>query len=367
MTNATSAHIPELPPIPPSMRGAVLVGPERIEIRDVEVPRPAPGEVLVRIGAATTCGTDVKVFRRGGHPRMLRVPTLFGHELAGAVAACGDGVTRVAPGDRVVVANSAPCGACERCAGGRENLCIDLRYLNGAFAEYILVPDRFVAVSTHVLPDALSFERAALAEPLACVLHGVDGCELSRLDGRAEVVVYGAGPIGLLFVAALAREGHRVILADPNEPRLEVGARLGASETIRIERGGGQAATVRRATDGAGGAAVAVDATGVPEVWTDAIESVRPGGLVNLFGGCAPGTSIPLDTHLLHYSEITVKGIYHHRPSTFRRAIELLADPRFLADELLSAERPIDETEEALRSMMRKETLKVVIRGRRSP
>ena len=352
--------------LPKTMQGAMLLGPETIEVRDLPVEPPGPGEILLAVEDATTCGTDVKVFRRGGHPRMLQVPTLFGHEMAGRVAAVGAGVDGLADGDAVVVANSAPCLACDACRRGRENLCQDLHYLNGAFAEFVRVPARFVERNTHPLPTDLAFAKAALTEPLACVLHGVDACDLERYGsgdgGGAEVVIFGGGPIGLLFVAALAADGHRVVLADPNPGRLAVGRDLGAAETVEIVRGGGQAERVRGATADGAGAWVAVDATGVPEVWLDAIACVRPGGLVNLFGGCAPGTSIPLDTHLIHYSEITIKGVYHHRPATIRRALDRLADPAFKADLLLSAERPIAEVEEALRSMMRKEALKVVIR-----
>ena len=312
-----------------------------------------------------TCGTDVKVFRRGGHPRMLQVPTLFGHEMAGRVAVAGPNVTSFAPGDAVVVANSAPCSVCTPCRMGRENLCEDLQYINGAFAEYLLVPQRFVERNTHPIPDGLSFERAALTEPLACVLHGIDACDLVRYEegGSAQILVFGAGPIGLLFVGALAHLGHEVILADPNPNRLAVGVALGAADTIAIARGGGQGDVVRARTKDRKGVWVAVDATGVPEVWADAISVVRPGGLVNLFGGCAPGTSIELDTHLVHYSELTIKGVYHHRPDTIRRALALLADPGFEADLLLSGTQTIDGVEAALRSMMRKETLKVVIKN----
>jgi len=347
----------------PTMQGAVLLGPERIEIRAVPVPEPGPGEILLGIEAATTCGTDVKVFRRGGHPRMLQVPTLFGHEMSGRVAALGGGVTDFAVGDGVVVANSAPCLECDPCRMGRENLCEDLHYLNGAFAEFILVPERFVRLNMHRIPDGLTFAKAAVTEPLGCVLHGIDACDLPRYgqNGPVEILVFGGGPIGLLFVAALAKDGHRVILADPNPGRLEVGNKLGAAETIEIKRGGGQAGVVRARTENAKGVSIAIDSTGVPEVWSDAIAAVKPGGLVNFFGGCAPGTTVALDTHLVHYSELTLKGVYHHRPDTIKRALGLLADPGFPADLLLSAERPIADVEDALRSMMRKEALKVVI------
>jgi L-iditol 2-dehydrogenase len=349
---------------PDTMQGAVLVGPERIDIREVPVEQPGPGEFLLGVEAATTCGTDVKVFRQGGHPRMLQVPTLFGHEMAGRVAVVGPGVEAYDVGDAVVVANSAPCLDCGPCRMGRENLCQDLHYLNGAFAEFVRVPARFVERNTHPIPEGLAFEKAALTEPLGCVLHGIDACDMDRYGsgGPVEIVVFGGGPIGLLFVAALAMQGHRVILADPNPGRLEMGTRLGAAETVEIARGGGQAGTVRSLTEGGGGAWIAIDATGVPEVWSDAIACVRAGGLANLFGGCPPGTSISLDAGLVHYSELTIKGVYHHRPATIRRALGLLADGRFEAELLLSAEMPIAGVEEALRSMMRKEALKVVIR-----
>jgi L-iditol 2-dehydrogenase len=338
-----------------------------LELREVPVPAPGPGELLVRIGAATTCGTDVKVFRRGGHPRMLKAPTPFGHEMAGTVVVVGEDAGRFRAGDRVVVANSAPCGVCEWCARSRENLCSDLRYLNGAFSEYLLVPRRFAEVSTYPLPPDLSFEIAALAEPLACVLHGL---ETSALERTSEIVVYGGGPIGLLFVDVLANSpadfpgygDHHIVLADPNLSRLEVGLRIGADEAVQVSRDGGEAPRLSKLSRFGDGFDLAIEATGSPAAWQDALASVRPGGLVQLFGGCPPGTTVPLDTHRLHYSEITVKSAYHHRPATFERALALLASGRLHPRELLSAERPLAELEQALRSMRRREALKVVIR-----
>ena len=355
-----------MPSLPEHMRGAVLVGPERIEIQELPVPRPADGELILRVRAATTCGTDVKVYRRGGHPRMLEVPTLFGHEMAGTVAAVGRGVENFALECPLVVANSAPCGSCDYCRGQRENLCTDLQYLNGAFAEYLRVPARFVSVSSYPIPAGLGFDKAALTEPLACVLHGMDACELERRPGGSEVVVFGAGPIGLLFTAALSRDGHRVILADPNAPRLEVGKRMGAASTQLIARGGGQAELIKAATADGLGADVCIDCAGHPAVWSDTMQALRPGGLALLFGGCAPGSRVEMDTHHVHYSEITVKGVYHHRPATVRRALEMLSDEAFESGHLLSAVRPIEEVEQALRAMIDKQALKVVIRDTRS-
>jgi len=343
------------------------MGPERLELREVPVSAPGEGELLLRIGAATTCGTDLKVFQRGGHPRMLRAPTPFGHEMAGTIAAVGPDVERWRVGDRVVVANSAPCGVCEWCVRERENLCRDLRYLNGAFSEYLLVPRRFVEVGVYRLPDDLPFEIAALAEPLACVLHGL---ETSALERASEIVVYGGGPIGLLFVDVLANSPadfpaggeHHIVLADPNPSRLEAGKRIGADTTVQVDRDGGEAARLSKLSRTGDGFDVAIEATGSPAAWQDALASVRPGGLVQLFGGCPPGTTVPLDTHRLHYSEITVKSAYHHRPATFQRALDLLAGGSLHPRILLSAERPLAELEDALRAMRRREALKVVIR-----
>ncbi len=328
---------------------------------------PGPGELLLEIGAATTCGTDLKVFQRGGHPRMLKAPTPFGHEMAGTVAAVGPDVERWRAGDRVVVANSAPCGVCEWCTRGRENLCRDLQYLNGAFSEYLLVPRRFAEVGTYPLPPGLPFEIAALTEPLACVLHGL---ETSALERASAIIVYGGGPIGLLFVDVLANSPadfppggeHHIVLADPNPARLEVGRSIGADSIVQVDRDGGEAARLSKLSRTADGFDVAIEATGSPAAWQDALASVRPGGLVQLFGGCPPGTTVPLDTHRLHYSEITVKSAYHHRPATFQRARDLLAAGSLHPQALLSAERPLAELEDALRRMRRREALKVVIR-----
>jgi L-iditol 2-dehydrogenase len=352
---------------PPRRQNAIyLVGPERLELRRVPLPRPGPGELLIRIAAATTCGTDVKVFRRGGHPRMLRVPGPFGHEMAGIVEEVGEEVgaaapgcaPRFAPGDRVVVANSAPCGECAWCRRGRENLCPTLQYLNGAFAEYLLVPPRFAAVSVHPCPPGLPLEIAALAEPLACVLHGIELCSLAP---GSEVAVYGAGPTGLLFVEVLVSRGHRVVAADPNPSRLAAALRLGAAAAVQVSRDGGEAGRVRRQALDDDGYELAVEATGSPAAWWDTLASPRPGGTALLFGGCPPGTSVPLDTHRLHYTEQTVKSAYHHRPETFRAALALLAGGLAAPAVLLSATRPLSEVTAALCSMMRKEAFKVVI------
>ena len=337
------------------MRVAYLTGPESIEIREVPTPVPGAGEVVVRIEAAATCGTDVKVFRRGGHPRMLKVPTPFGHEMTGVIAAIGAGVEGWSEGDAVIVANSASCGRCAYCKRGQQNLCESIEYLNGAYGEMILLAPRFVEMSLYRRPASLRASYAAVAEPLACVIHGV---QVSReLVPESRVLLLGAGPMGLLFVNTLAAAGHHVTVADPNEPRLAMARRMNAAATLLVDRENPHYPSTERPEFD-----MVIEATGSTVAWQLALESVRPGGSVLLSGGCAPGTTVPLDTHRLHYSEITVRGAYHHRPSTFAMAIEMLASGAVNPEHLLSAELPLDKVGEALHMMMRKEALKVVIR-----
>lgn len=342
---------------PASFRAVYLVGRRRLEVREVELPRPRAGEILVRIAAATTCGTDLKVWQRGDHPRMLTVPCAFGHEMTGEVAAVGEGVETFHEGDRVVIANSASCGDCPACRSGHENLCRDLDYLNGAFGEYLLVPRRFVRRSTYAVALDLPLERATLTEPLACVLHGLEVCDPV---GPGETLVLGGGPIGLMFVAALASQRRRVVLADLIARRLEVGRVLGAADTVQVGGDAEDAARLHEALAGEGPALV-VEATGHPAAWETAVQAVAPGGEVLLFGGCAPGTTASCDTHRVHYSELTVRGSYHHRPATFRQALRLLEEGLDLTP-IVSRQCSMDQVDDALAAMERREILKALIR-----
>src|SRR5580704_6834486 len=156
------------------MTAAVLYGKEQLRIEQVNVPRLAPGDALVRVRTALTCGTDVKVFRRGYHARMIQPPSLFGHELAGDIVAMGAEVQGFEIGQRVVAANSAPCGECFYCKRGQDNLCEDLLFNNGAYAEYIRIPERIVKKNMLQMPAHVSYQDAALVEPLACVLRGLE-------------------------------------------------------------------------------------------------------------------------------------------------------------------------------------------------
>ncbi len=191
-----------------TMQAAVLHGREDVRIEQVPIPKAETGELVVRVGAALTCGTDLKVFRRGYHARMIVPPALFGHEMAGTVVEAGDGVTDYAPGDRVVALNSAPCGKCYFCLRDQENLCDDLLFNNGAYAEFIRIPERIVAKNTFIVPENVPLEHAALTEPLACAVHGFED---SRPREGDIIAIIGGGPLGLMMLHVAALAGYETI------------------------------------------------------------------------------------------------------------------------------------------------------------
>src|ERR1700693_5771097 len=202
------------------MSAAVLYGAENLKIETVDIPKSGDDEVLVRVGVALTCGTDLKVWKRGYHARMIQPPSLFGHELAGVVEEKGSSVNGgVRTGMRVLPANSAPCGVCFFCRKGQPNLCEDLLFNNGAYAEYIRIPGRIVRQNMLEIPEGVSFKDAAMAEPLACVLRGIH--ETGIQTGETAVVI-GCGPIGLKFVRVLSTRGVRVIALGKRKSQIRV-------------------------------------------------------------------------------------------------------------------------------------------------
>src|SRR5690242_2527512 len=333
------------------MIAAVLYGKEHLQIESVSVPKIEPGDVLVRVQAALTCGTDVKVFRRGYHARMIVPPALFGHELAGDVAQVGSGVTKFRAGQRVVAANSAPCGSCFFCSRGQSNLCEDLLFNNGAYAEFIRIPARIVEKNTYVIPDHLRYQDAALVEPLACVLRGLDESHVQPGD---TVAVMGLGPIGLMFVRmAKAVCGARVVAIARRQLQIDNAIRLGADEGVilDLEQPERTLARLRQVTGGRG-ADIVIEAVGQPAAWELATQSARKGGVVNFFGGCASGTRVGLDTQLLHYSEITCKASFHHTPDHIRRSLEIVASGRVNANHLVNREEPLENLLQVMYDLM---------------
>lgn len=322
------------------MRAVVLYGKEDARLEQVPVPEPGPGEVRVRIRTALTCGTDLKVFRRGYHAKMIVPPAIFGHELAGEIDALGDGVTGWSLGERVVAANSAPCGACFFCRRDREELCEDLLFLNGAYSEYLVIPGRIVRKNLLRVPDSLSLEAAALTEPLACAVHGA---QETGVRAGETVAVLGAGPLGLFLVRCAVLSGARVLVLARRADRLQAALRMGAEAAFDLAHGdpGAAAGWLKERTEGYGADRV-IEATGSPEVWEQSLALVRKGGTVNLFGGCPAGTSIQVDTGRLHYDALTLLGTFHHTPATIREALRLLAEDALLPEVIIQERISLD-------------------------
>lgn len=342
---------------PRRMRAAVLHGQEDVRVEDVDVPALGPGDLLLRTSVALTCGTDVKVYRRGYHARMIVPPALFGHEIAGTVEAAGPGVQGFAPGQRVVAANSAPCGACEYCAADRPSLCDDLLFWNGAYAQYARIPARVVEKNLLHIPDGLADHKAAILEPLACVLRGV-----AAVKAGDSVAVLGTGGIGLMYVALASARGARVVAVGRKAEKLERARTLGAAAVVRIDEDTAIDEALVAESPGGKGFQWVIEAVGQPVTSQAALGAVRKGGTVNLFAGCAAGTEVALDAPRVHYEEITVTATFHHTPGSIREALRLLATGEVDADAFITGREPLDRLPGVLASMARGgDALKTVI------
>ena len=330
------------------MLAAVLYGKEHVQLERIPVPALGPGDILVRVRAALTCGTEVKVFRRGYHAKMLVPPAVFGHELAGDVVALGEGVTRFKIGDRVVANNSAPCLECFWCKRDQPNLCDDLLFNNGAYAEFIRIPARIVERNTWPLAPHLSYQDAALAEPLACVVKGLDDTGIKPGD---TIAVLGVGPIGSMFVRLAKLRGASVIAIARRRAKLEFTTRLGADHIVATEESPDAVDAVRALTGGRG-ADVVIEAVGLPATWQWAVSMLRRGGVVNFFGGPPSGTHVDLDTNLLHYSELTCLASFHHTPRAFRQALDIIESGGVTAKDFVHAEEPLENLPQVLLQLM---------------
>lgn len=325
------------------MKAALLYGVKDLRIEDVELPRLEAGEVLVKIKAATTCGTDLKIFQRGYVERVIKLPTIFGHEWAGDVVEVGKDLDWPKKDMRVRAGNSAPCLHCNMCQKGKYNLCENMIWLWGAYAEYIRVPARTVLVNMQEIPSEVAYEEAAITEPLACVLHGIEKAHVKLGD---TVAIIGAGPIGLLHLLTVRKIGaKKTIMIDLVDERLNFAEKLGADETINaktedvVER-------VRLLTGGYG-ADVAIEAIGLPTTWEQALRLVSKGGTVLEFGGCPRRTEIKVNTEMVHYGELAVLGAFHATPLHFRKALGMIASRTIDVRPLVTKEMKLDDIKQA--------------------
>jgi L-iditol 2-dehydrogenase len=338
-------------------RQAILVEPGRIELREVVAPHPGPGELLIQIRCALSCGTDLKTFRRG-HP-MWKPPMAFGHEFSGVVAEAGEGVTAFKPGDEIMAAPTAPCGICFFCQHGQENLCDGAvgRMVHGAYADLLLLPAYVVASNTFLKPADLPFEEAALLEPLSCIVHAQD---MARPEKNETVVILGAGAFGVLHMLALKAAGVReVVVVGRGAKRLKWAAEMGADGVVDAQSADAVAEIAR--LNGGFGPDLVIECTGHVEGWEDALARVRRGGRVVLFGGCPAGTVLGVDTRRMHYDNLTLLAPFHFRPRDVRRAYDLLSARTLNAGAVVNARMRLAELSEVFQMLERGAVLKCAV------
>jgi L-iditol 2-dehydrogenase len=332
------------------MRAFVQTAVGAFSERDLPIPHAGRGEVVLRVRAALTCGTDLKLLDRG-HSK-IALPVTMGHEACGEIVELGEGVVEFRTGDRVVPGISGPCGACDRCGAGRANLCLEGHADRtwGAFAEYLRVPAAVVAANLHRVPDGLADEIAAFLDPLASVLHG-----WNRLSHRgSHFLIYGSGALALLWAQVVRWRGARATVAARRPDRLAVAAALGA-ETLDVSAGPPD----RFDAD------FAIDCTGSAAVWERLPDLVIAGGQVLLFGGCAPGVRVSFDAARLHYDEISISGSFHYTPQDARTALKALASDELDIRSLLTERGGLSDLPRFLEAQRRGEGIRYAILGDR--
>lgn len=338
------------------MRAVVYLGPEQIDLRSLPIPEPKEGELLVRVRAALTCGTDVKTYRRG-HPK-FPPPFVFGHEFGGDVVAVGKGVDAFREGMRVTANVFAECGECFYCQRGQGNLCVNLVYNFGAFAEYMIIPASIVRRTTFEIPAHISYAEAALLEPLVTVVHG---WRKAAIQPRETVAIIGAGgPISLMFIQLALHAGAGQVIAIGHSPaRLKVAEELGATHLINAKETD-IAMAVRDLTHGYG-ADLVIECAGTKSTWEASVDAVRRGGRVLWFGGLPSGTKVEVDAVRIHYGEIDLLNMHGGTAAEAREAFDLIVSGAVKVAPLLSGEVPLEGVEAALKRMIAGEVVKLVI------
>lgn len=339
-----------------TMQAVAYLQPNVLELQQIPIPHPKSGEVLVKVKVALTCGTDVKTYKRG-HPK-FPPPFVFGHEFGGDIVEVGEGVTRFQPGMRVTSTVNAECGECFYCRKGQGNLCENLEYNFGAFAEYVIVPASIVRKNLFVIPEHVSYAEAAVVEPFVTVVHGQG---LVKVQPGDVVAIIGAGgPIGILHTQmSLLAGASKVIAIDRSDTRLAVLQQFGPVVRVNPERMDASEA-VKNETGGYG-ADVVIECAGTKVTWEQAVDLVRRGGRVLWFGGLPGGAKVELDAARLHYGEITLFNIHGGTAADAEKAFELITSRKINTQCLLSGEVSLEGVEGALQKMITGEVIKMVV------
>jgi L-iditol 2-dehydrogenase len=340
------------------MRATVFHEPGRVSVEERPEPRPAPGEVRLRVAAASLCASDVRVYRGEKHAAPGVIP---GHEVAGIVDAVGEGVEGIREGERVVVCPIVACGHCRFCQVGRRNRCLNRRTmgydLDGGFAEYLRIPAEVVRLG-HVLPvpSDLPLDVAALTEPAACVLNSL---ELCQLGAGTSLAIMGAGPMGLLhLLMARAVGAGPIVVTEPLAERREVALKWGADLVLDPQSDDVEGA-VQEVTRGYGADAVVVS-VGIASLVPPALKLVRRQGVVNLFAGFPPGDMVPFDPNLVHYGEVVLTGSQNATTDQYRRTLSLLRSVPHI-DEVVTHRFDIEHSPEAYTSRLAMAGLKSLV------
>ena len=343
--------------IPATMKAALWYAPLDVRFVDVPVPEIDDKGVLIKTKVTLTCGTDVKTYKRG-YPGEKPGAT-FGHEVAGEIVKAGKDVEGFKVGDRVVTHNTAPCGSCYYCKIGRnDGECESLVRIKGGHSQYVAVPDQIVKTNLFHVPDQVPYKAAALVEPFSCAVYGAD---MTPVHFGDYVVILGAGPIGLMIAMRMKKKGAKVIHADFSAKRLEVSKSLGTDIVFDLTGVEDPVKEIRALTPDGRGADSAIDASGQPAAWENAINIVRKAGFVNLFGGCKAGTTITVDTHRIHYDGVTLTGFYHTTPRHVQMAADMIINGEIPVDTFVTGEYPWEQLIEAVEAHGRQEGIKNAI------
>ena len=341
------------------MNAVRYYAPNDIRYEEVEIPELKEGEILVKVKTALTCGTDVKTFRRG-HPVLIKkTPSGFGHEFSGIVEKIGNNVSNVKIGDRVVCANSAPCGECFHCKREEYELCENLDLLNGAYAEYIVIPKRIVEKNTLIIPDGLDFSLATFCEPLANVIHGIAKTPIKKGD---TVGVMGIGPIGLMFAKLAKLKGARVIAMGRNPLKLKMAKEFANADiVIDLKENPDFDEIVRSYTTDNRGLDVAIECVGLSEMWEKMFNLTRKGGYVHFFGGCKGDSKVSLDTRRLHYDEVKIISSFHHTPKYFKESLDMITSRKINVEKLITKKMKMKDAKQAIEMHRDGKVIKILL------
>lgn len=345
------------------MKAAVFYGIGDIRVEEVPEPFPGPGEVLLKVGAAGICGTDIRIFTAGHHRIPPGTRRILGHEFAGEIVAVGEGVSGLSSGMRVAVAPNIGCGVCPECVAGWTNLCEDYRAfgisLDGAFAEYLRIPADAIRQGNVVpLPSNVPFDAAALAEPLSCCLNGQEAVNVGPGD---VVLIIGAGPIGIMHLLLARLAGARyVVMSEVHPLRLEQARAHGADLVVNPHKQDLRAA-VMEISDGRG-ADVVIVAAPIAEGQQQALELAARRGRINFFGGLPKDQPYAtLNTNLIHYRQLIVTGTTGSNVRQFRTTVSLLATERIRLDSLATTHLGLDQIAEGFSRSRSAQEMRIII------